>query len=151
VGKNNALRDKIESKLLSDECPLDARKQFWALSDGTAESEVLSRDCSAEGMADETLLGKILATNVHTCQIVDTYSTPVKVSTDLERSGVWLHSAFINHGCLPTVHRVVGDQFIIIRAARDLESGDELLDSYCELLRTRSERNAGIVHIFYIE
>ena len=69
------------------------------------------------------------------------YSAPVKVTTDTERSGVWLTAAYINHSCLPTVHRIVCDNYLLVRACRDLAPGDELTDSYCEVMQPLAKRN----------
>ncbi|CAD7954825.1 unnamed protein product [Amoebophrya sp. A120] len=147
-------------------CPSSQQlADFWQLSDGTKESEtvlptlavsvgaaaaeagvLVKTDTvditkSSEKVDHTELIENILTTNTHTLQTVDTYNVPMKVSTDVERSALWLHGAYTNHGCLPTVHRVICDDWLIVRAIRDLYDGDELLDSYCEVLRPLSVRN----------
>ncbi|CAD7929805.1 unnamed protein product [Amoebophrya sp. A25] len=150
LGKNEELVDIVRKRVEKDR-DKNLVSRFWALSDGTPESETLaslgeeSKKITPDTDSDtSSKLSDIVDTNCHSLQIVDTYQAPMKVSTDTERSGVWLDAAFANHGCLPTVHRVVCDEWLLVRACRDLYEGDELLDSYCELLRPLSVRSRAL-------
>ena len=110
-----------------------AVEHFHQLSDGTKLSE--TTDEKLRKTFAEKKLEDVVNANCHSLQIVDTFNVPMKVTTDLERSGLWLQNAFTNHGCYPNVHRVIADEWILVRASRDLYVGDELVDSYCEVLR----------------
>ncbi|XWW98055.1 hypothetical protein V2A60_006051 [Cordyceps javanica] len=46
--------------------------------------------------------------------------------------GVWLRASYINHACYPNCHRVFIGDMVIVRAARDLAAGTELLATYTE-------------------
>ena len=140
VGRVEKLTELVEKKLEMDELPREAdREDFWKLSDGSAESERLGgredgEDTDAGSNHDDTRLAKILETNSHATSLVDTYKAPTQVTPDPERGGLWLKGAYVNHGCIPTVQRVICDEWLVVRACRDMRAGDELLDSYCKLL-----------------
>lgn len=48
----------------------------------------------------------------------------------VESSGIWLHASYMNHSCLPNTTRAFIGDMMIVRAARDMKAGEEILTSY---------------------
>ncbi|KAF1974011.1 SET domain-containing protein [Bimuria novae-zelandiae CBS 107.79] len=59
----------------------------------------------------------------------DVLSQPLNSNPEL-RNGFWTHASYINHSCLPnTIRTFIGD-ILLLRAARDIASGEELTNQY---------------------
>ncbi|CAE7362418.1 SMYD2 [Symbiodinium natans] len=71
---------------------------------------------------------------------IDSSEAQVRVNSDPERSGLWLLTSFINHSCCPNVQRVLLHDRMVVRAARDLHAGEELVDSYVQVLQPLRRR-----------
>lgn len=58
-------------------------------------------------------------------------------------AGIWITESYINHSCLPNIEMAfIGDR-MIIRAAKDLDTGFELTYSYNSRLGACDERQSG--------
>ncbi|CAE7262252.1 SET5 [Symbiodinium pilosum] len=88
-------------------------------------------------------LDEILKFNQIALSDIDSSEAQVRVNSDSQRSGLWLLASFINHSCCPNVQRVILHDRMVVRAAQDLQAGEELVDSYVQVLqpvhRRRSE------------
>jgi len=62
-------------------------------------------------------------------------------TTSEPTAGLWLWSAFVSHSCLPNVHHVTIGSWFILRAARDINAGTALYDSYTDVFRPVGLRN----------
>ena len=47
------------------------------------------------------------------------------------QTGIFPAAAFFNHDCSPNMQRVVVQDMMFCRAAKDIAAGEELTDSYC--------------------
>lgn len=57
-----------------------------------------------------------------------------------ESCGIWLRAAYMNHSCVPnTTGAFIGDM-MIVRAARDIKAGEEILTSYLTVTTTFPRR-----------
>lgn len=45
-------------------------------------------------------------------------------------TGIWLQASYMNHSCLPNTSRAFIGDMMIVRAARDIKAGEEILTSY---------------------
>jgi hypothetical protein len=72
---------------------------------------------------------------------ISSYKVPIQITPDPERSGIWLLGAMVNHSCSPTCHRIVCDNYLMVRAAKDLRKGTQLTDSYSMLMNGEKGRN----------
>jgi len=82
----------------------------------------------------------IAENNRHSTQLINIHRTPVEVTTDPDRSGIWLTAALLNHSCAPNVQRIICDQWIFVRACKDIAADEELEDGYIELLQPHEYR-----------
>eukprot|EP00397_Hematodinium_sp_SG-2012_P015675 GEMP01015968.1.p1 GENE.GEMP01015968.1~~GEMP01015968.1.p1 ORF type:complete len:711 (+),score=152.86 GEMP01015968.1:66-2198(+) len=122
VGLNTTFEKDVEAKVESaEEC---VQKRFFRLSgkDGAKDVESIAKN------------------NRHSTQLVNTHTAPVEISSDTERSGIWLTAALVNHSCLPNVQRLVCDQWFFLRAIRNITEGDEFVDGYIELQQPHEYR-----------
>lgn len=92
----------------------------------------------------EDVLRDILMFNEHALSLVNPNNAPVTMDNDPDRSGLFLLPAFLNHSCRPNVQRLMANDRLFLRAARDMEQGEELFDNYCELLRPLSHRRTAL-------
>lgn len=59
-------------------------------------------------------------------------------------AGIWIHASYVNHSCLPNIETAFIGDMMMIRAAKDLETGSELTSSYIGLLGAYEERHSGL-------
>eukprot|EP00929_Paragymnodinium_shiwhaense_P097942 TRINITY_DN59500_c0_g1_i1.p1 TRINITY_DN59500_c0_g1~~TRINITY_DN59500_c0_g1_i1.p1 ORF type:complete len:824 (-),score=174.82 TRINITY_DN59500_c0_g1_i1:34-2505(-) len=85
-------------------------------------------------------LTEILKFNQHALSYVNPNAAPIEMSSDPRRSGLWLLPAFLNHSCAPNVQRLIVHDRLLLRAARDLEAGEELFDCYIKALQPLRDR-----------
>merc|ERR1719235_1517801 len=140
-------------------CSAHARKFFFALSadsvnglgrDAEADVPDLHEICGPdlpdfieEVAVDEEQVQAILDVNSHAQQIAY-FGTPMEIKSDVGKSAIFLAAAFFNHDCSPNMQRVVVQDMMFCRAARDVAEGEELNDSYCLLMTSLKNRRLGI-------
>lgn len=64
------------------------------------------------------------------CFAVPLRSLDLLSAPSIVRNGVWIHSSYMNHSCLPnSVRSFIGDM-LFLRAARDIEQDEEITTQY---------------------
>ena len=59
-------------------------------------------------------------------------------------SAIFLVASLVNHSCRPSAARVFLGDMMFVRAARDLNAGDEITDGYISVLQPALERRRAI-------
>merc|ERR1719235_2453832 len=140
-------------------CSAHARKCFFALSsdavngigrDAEAPAPDLHEICGPdldesvdEVEVDEEKVAAILDVNSHAQQIAY-FGTPMEIKSDAGKSAIFLAAAYFNHDCSPNMQRVLVQDMMFCRAARDVAEGEELNDSYCLLMTSLKNRRLGV-------
>jgi hypothetical protein len=63
-----------------------------------------------------------------------------------DSTGFWIMASHINHSCLPNASRSFIGNFMIVRAARDMKSGEELTWGYVSPSLSQEERQKKLSH-----
>lgn len=146
VGRNAAARQAVLT--LSRGSPeSEQRLPAQSLEELTAPSNwALSADgpVHAESPVEVSDIRQVLRFNQFALTTVDPTVAPVALGNDSNRSGLWLLPAYVNHSCRPNVQRVVLHDRLVLRAARDLREGEELFDSYIEVLQPLAKRRSAL-------
>ncbi|CZT42233.1 related to TPR domain protein [Rhynchosporium secalis] len=95
------------------------------------------KDASADGspVIDTFLVARAVHFNCFGCPLTSkkAIETPNIHSTAFQTTGLWMTASYINHSCVATCERSFIGDIQIVRAARDMPAGTELMFSYITL------------------
>eukprot|EP00927_Polykrikos_kofoidii_P030689 TRINITY_DN2640_c1_g2_i1.p1 TRINITY_DN2640_c1_g2~~TRINITY_DN2640_c1_g2_i1.p1 ORF type:complete len:566 (-),score=95.02 TRINITY_DN2640_c1_g2_i1:36-1733(-) len=78
----------------------------------------------------------------------DGRSTPAGVSERNEVFGLFPLGSLVNHACAPNLSKVLLGEWVFLRAARDLQSGEELTQFYCDIRMPMEMRRKELQELF---
>lgn len=76
-----------------------------------------------------SLVQDIIRFNALDCPNVK--STLVSENDEISGRGIWLRTAMANHSCLPNAERAFIGDMIILRARKEIKTGEEIFITYC--------------------
>lgn len=127
-------------------CSQEQFDAFFMLCDGKSTPSDMPRLVSSKDEKQESKLRRvvdrdrvkaILAANAHELDTSDlSQSRPLSHSV----SALFLVGSLVNHSCRPTAARVFLGDMMFVRAARDMNSGEEITDGYISVLQPSFDR-----------
>eukprot|EP00927_Polykrikos_kofoidii_P027074 TRINITY_DN23958_c0_g2_i1.p1 TRINITY_DN23958_c0_g2~~TRINITY_DN23958_c0_g2_i1.p1 ORF type:complete len:864 (-),score=168.21 TRINITY_DN23958_c0_g2_i1:214-2805(-) len=143
------------------------RQQVLALSQGTPTSEQVLPERSSDDLAAPSTwafvsdgsppwgnrppppehieqLQEVLRFNQHALASINPNAAPVQITPNRLHSALFLLPSFLNHSCRPNVQRLVAYDRFLLRAGHDLLAGEELLDTYVEVLQPLAQRKEAL-------
>eukprot|EP00930_Biecheleria_cincta_P038856 TRINITY_DN26720_c0_g1_i1.p1 TRINITY_DN26720_c0_g1~~TRINITY_DN26720_c0_g1_i1.p1 ORF type:complete len:459 (+),score=63.79 TRINITY_DN26720_c0_g1_i1:50-1426(+) len=144
LSRNASLRDVVLA--LSRGLPCSEKELLFShsLEDLACPNAWATKHMGSPSPVDAVIVAEVLRFNQFALSSVSCVEAQVQVNSDLVRSGLWLLPSFLNHSCRPNVQRVLLHDWLVIRAARDLCAGEELVDCYTEALQPLHRRRAAL-------